>query len=47
MANDVLDWDDLSEEDKQRAEELMREMNKIFDKYTKKDNDEKIPSDKV
>lgn len=39
----ILDWDDLSNSDKARAEELLDELNKIFDKYyPKKDKDERV-----
>lgn len=36
---DVIDWDDMSEEDKTRTHELMRELNELFDKYTNKDDE--------
>ena len=29
----ILDWDELSDSDQARAEELLRELNTIFDKY--------------
>jgi hypothetical protein len=34
--DEVLDWDDLTHEDKTRALELMGELNKLFDKYSSK-----------
>jgi hypothetical protein len=37
-SNDVLDWDDLSDEDKQKAMEFIAELNKIFDKYPAKED---------
>jgi hypothetical protein len=30
----VLDWDDLSQEDQIRAEQLMNELNNLFKKYS-------------
>lgn len=35
---DVLDWDDMSEEDKQHAQSLLAELNKLFDKYTERED---------
>ncbi len=37
MAKDVLDWDELSPQDQARAEELMNELNQLFNKYTQED----------
>jgi hypothetical protein len=36
--NGVIDWDDMSEEDKANATDLLRQLNKLFDKYTEKDD---------
>lgn len=33
--HEVVDWDDLSEEDRENAMMFLRELNKIMDKYTK------------
>lgn len=35
--DNVLDWDQLSQEDQKRAEELLRELNKLFNKYEPKE----------
>jgi hypothetical protein len=32
-SRDVLDWDDLSPEDQNRAEELLKELNNMFSRY--------------
>ncbi len=34
---DILDWEDLTPEDQNRAEELLRELNQLFNKYNKKE----------
>lgn len=34
---DVLDWEDLSPEDQERADQLMQELNQLFKKYTEGD----------
>lgn len=36
---EVLDWDDLSRPDQIKAEELMRELNELFNKYTRKEDE--------
>lgn len=33
QSGNILDWDELSDSDKARATELLRELNQIFDKY--------------
>lgn len=35
-SKDVLDWEDLPPEDQARAEELLQELNKLFDRNLKK-----------
>ena len=35
--DDVLDWDELSPEDQIKAELLMKELNNLFNKYTKEE----------
>lgn len=32
---ELVDWEDLSVEDQQKAQELLKELNLIMDKYTK------------
>jgi hypothetical protein len=34
----VIDWDDMSEEDRARTHELLQELNEMFDKYTERDD---------
>jgi hypothetical protein len=34
--DEVLDWDDMAHEDRERALELYLELNEIFDKYSPK-----------
>lgn len=41
----VVDWDDLSQEDKKKAEQLLEELNEIMDKYIG-GNDEALPPEK-
>jgi len=36
--HEVVDWDDMSEEDKQYAQDLLKELNLLFDKYTERDD---------
>ncbi len=38
MAKDILDWEELSPQDQARAEELMNELNQLFNKYTQEDD---------
>jgi hypothetical protein len=33
--DNVLDWDQLSQEDQEKAEGLLKELNKLFKKYDK------------
>ena len=41
----VIEWDDLSDSDKAKAEGLLKELNLIFDKYVQKEDDsETLPS---
>lgn len=47
MANDVLDWDELSDDDKQRTLELMSELNRIFDRYYLNSKEEKVCEDSI
>jgi hypothetical protein len=35
--DNILDWDQLSTEDQNRAEELLRELNQLFNKYEPKE----------
>jgi hypothetical protein len=37
---DYLDWEDLTEEDQQRAEFLLAELHKLFDKYNEPGEEE-------
>lgn len=34
---EILDWDDLSKEDQERAEQLLKELNNLFRKYDTKE----------
>jgi hypothetical protein len=34
----VIDWDDMSEEDKANAMRLLQELNNLMDKYTERDD---------
>jgi hypothetical protein len=36
---DILDWEELSQSDQLRAEELLNELNNIFNKYRPKENE--------
>ncbi len=36
---DILDWEELTPDDQNRAEELLRELNQLFNKYNKKENE--------
>jgi hypothetical protein len=38
MPEDIIDWDDMSEEDKEQAQKLLTELNQLFDKYTKEED---------
>lgn len=38
MNEDVLDWDDLSDEDKQRVNEMLQELNDIFRNYKERED---------
>jgi hypothetical protein len=44
---EIIDWDEMSEEDRNKAVTLLKELNNIFDSYAKPDKDksedEKIP----
>jgi hypothetical protein len=33
----VVDWDDMTEEDKKLAMQLLSELNELFDRYTERD----------
>ena len=35
--DNVLDWDQLSTDDQQRAEDLLKELNQLFNKYETKE----------
>ena len=39
MSNDILDWDDLSDSDKSKAQKLMNELHELFNKYAKIEKD--------
>lgn len=40
----IVEWDDLTIEDKQRAEQLLKELNQIMDRYiTEEQPSAKIP----
>lgn len=38
----VIDWDDMTEEDRAHAMDLLKELNKLFDKYTERDTSAQI-----
>ena len=42
--NGVLDWDDLSEPDQLRAQQLLKELNELFNKYSHTEEDECVDS---
>ena len=39
MSKDIVDWEDLSPEDQNRVNEMLSELNEIFDSYAKKDEE--------
>lgn len=48
-SDDVIDWDEMSDEDKQYAQKLLQELNLLFDKYTEKEDpctDDSISTEK-
>ncbi len=36
---EILDWNDLTPEDQHRAEELLKELNQLFNKYDQKEDE--------
>jgi hypothetical protein len=36
------DWDDMAEEDRANAMDLLEQLNKLFDKYTERDDSAQI-----
>jgi hypothetical protein len=46
MPNDdeILDWDNLSDEDKDRVQRLYEELQDLFNKYTKKEDEPCVDS---
>jgi hypothetical protein len=42
----VIDWDDMTEEDKANALDLLGQLNKLFDKYTERDDSAQISPEK-
>lgn len=36
--NEILDWEELSPEDKDKVSNLMKDLNELFTKYTKEED---------
>jgi hypothetical protein len=40
--SEVIDWDDMSKDDQKNAQNLLIELNKIFDKYSIKEEEKDL-----